>query len=181
MKLHKDNYLYSPLIGNFASWFIAFTIMSFYVNGKTDNILIMPLGLLIGSIWTLWLHGYREAERIEIKKQKINHDKRFWQRSAVCLFIGQITHVLIDGFIPMAFIKGTAATIYLGTIVWLLFDSFLSIHRNLPWIYITSDPRGAKTDRFFEGKLYLWIISKVVLFFAGLALYIWILHLPLKH
>lgn len=180
MKQHKDNYLYSPMLGNFLSWFIAATIIAFYVNGKTDNVLILPLGLLIGSLWTLWLHAYREAERIEIKKQRIDHDKRFIIRSGVCFLIGVITHVLAEGLTLRAFANGACACVYLGTIIWLLFDSFLSINRGLKWDYISDDPKAAFSDRLFSKKKWLWVGSKILLFFGGLVLYIWILRLPLK-
>lgn len=180
MKQHKDNYLYSPMLGNFLSWFIAATIISFYVNGKTDNVLILPLGLFIGSIWTLWLHAYREAERIEIKKQRIDHDKRFMVRAGVCFLIGIITHVLAEGLLLIAIVNGIGAGIYLGMIIWLLFDSFLSINRGLKWDYISDDPKAAFSDRLFRKHKWLWVASKILLFFGGLFLYIWILRLHLK-
>lgn len=182
MKLHNDNYLYSPMIGNFLSWFIAFIIMSFYVNEKTDNVWLVIIGMFVGSLWTLWLHAYREAERVIVKEKKINHHKRFFIRSVVAFLIGLLTHFLMDGFQRfgyMTIVKAIACAVYLGTIFWMLFDSFYSKAAGFAWDTIPHGPGQANTDNFFYNKKWLWVLSKIVGFILGIALYYYALRLPL--
>lgn len=169
MKNHKTNWLYNPLAGNFISWFLAFCILMPYANGWTDNPILFPIALFVGSFWTIWLHAYQEAMRIEIRKQWLNHGKRLAIRIAIALLIGLLTHLLTKTDRPL--IEGAAAAVYLGTIFWLEFDFMLNYHRGLKWDYRSKDPNAAETDKVFAEKKIWWLTSKIVLFLFGILLY----------
>lgn len=169
MKTHKTNWLYNPLAGNFISWFLAFIIIMPYANGWTDNPILFPVALFVGSFWTIWLHAYQEAKRIEIKKQWINHSTRFLLRAAIAIAIGLLTHFLSKTDRPL--LEGFVAAIYLGAIFWLEFDFMLNYHRGRKWDYRSKNPNAAESDKIFSEKKIWWIASKIVLFILGLMLY----------
>lgn len=172
MKRHSNNWLYNPLAGNFLSWFIGTTIMAINVNGYSDNPIFMITGMFVGSFWTIWLHAFRDAYRMDIKHQQIPHTKWTVIRAAVAIFIGQIAHGLGFGFNLNSVIDGAAAAVFLGTEFWLLFDFFINHHRGKRLTYITDADDGApRSDRLFHGHPFLWILSKIVFFLAGIYLY----------
>lgn len=176
MKRHSNNYLYNPLIGNFLSWFIAAIIMSFKINGYVDSPLYMIVGLFVGSFWTIWLHAFRDAYRMDIKHQSIPHKKWTVIRAAVAIFIGQAVHGLGFGFNFDSLIDGGAAAVFLWTIFWLEFDFFINHHRGKRLLYITDADDGAsESDKLFNGHVFLWILSKILLFLGGIFLYYWAL------
>lgn len=168
MKIHSKNYLYDPSIGNFLSWFIGALIMSPYINGWSTSPILVVLGFFVASIWTIWLHAYRQAYQIEIRKKPINHKKAVTIRVVVVVIISILSHLLIVGVTKEAILPMMACAIYLGSIFWLLFDFFINAHRKKRWDY-----RGnsAKTDKAFKEKKAFWITSKIVLFVFATLLY----------
>jgi hypothetical protein len=144
----------------------------------------MVIGMGIAPIWTIWLHAYREAYRIEVKGQHVDHNKRFFIRSFVAIGIGFAVHFLSEEVSTAAAFHAVICAVYLGTSFWLWFDPFISIHRGRKWHYIPhgEDPHGSKTDKFFAKKKILWVASKIIGIIAGVYLYYWALtvSLPLK-
>lgn len=168
LKSRKKNFLYNPLAGNFISWFLAFCIIMPYANGWTDNPILFPIALFVGSFWTIWLHSFQESKRIATKNW-IDHSDRLIIRSVIAIAIGLATHYLSKTDRPL--MEGFTAAIYLGTIFWLEFDFILNYHRGLKWDYRSKDPNAAETDKLFAEKKIWWLTSKVVLFLLGLLLY----------
>lgn len=180
MRTHENSYLYNPLIGNFLSWFVALVIMSFYVNGVVDNPDMMLFGILAGCIWTIRLHAYREAERIEIRNIEIDHINRFIIRAAIMLIVGQIIHFMANGrnhldmhFTQQSFKEGVFCAIYMAGIFWLEFDFILNSDRGKPLFYISKWYGTSKMDRLFSkfNSPILWLVSKILIFLLTLYLY----------
>jgi hypothetical protein len=169
MKQQTSNWLYNRIVGNFMSWFIAVTIMSFYVNEWTQSPWIMVIGLFVGSFWTINLHAYYEAYRIEVGKEEIDHISRFVVRLVLAIVISQLIHVLAFGFTNRMKLPMAIGVLYLGAIFWLLFDFMLNYHRGKEILYVSSYYRTSKIDKFFRRfsdntRLLLWVGSKVVVF-----------------
>lgn len=171
MKDRKKNFLYNPLIGNFMDWFIACAIMMPYFNDKSKSPIFILIGVFFGSFATVWLHAYQEAYRIEIKKQRINHDQRFFVRGAIILVASILIQLLVIGPSKEMVLPTIACSFYMASIFWLAFDIMLNTHRELPWNYISEDPEGANSDKFFLKRKAIWVISKIVIFIVGLVLY----------
>lgn len=171
MKIHSKNYLYDPLIGNFLSWFLSGLIMYPYINDISPSPFLVIIGMTVGPIWSIWLHAYRDAIRIEIHKKKIDHALRFWLRIVIILTISVLWHLLIIGPTREMIIPTLVCVLYLGSVFWFLFDFMLNYHRGRKLTYISQAPNAAKSDRFFRDKKWLWIASKVILFFGTGYLY----------
>src|SRR5688572_10921969 len=152
MKTYKSNILYDPLVGNFLSWFVAFLIMSPYVNGWVTTPWLLLVGFFIGPIWTIWLHAYRQAIKIEIRNEEINHAVSFVVRAIVASVIAYLSHLLIVCPCVDAIIPAIACALYLGSIFWLLFDFMINYHRGKPLLYIDQGTIAAKSDNFFSNK-----------------------------
>ena len=172
MKLHSRNWLYNPLVGNFASWLIAGILIMPYANGVTDNFIFIILAVTIAPIWTIWLHAYRQAIKIEIKKKEINHTVSFIIRAIVAVFVGVIIHMIAEQRAPGSGIRGVIAALYMGAIFWATFDFFLNIHRGKPWDYIDKGKIAARSDRAFKERKVWWFTTKIVLLIFSLLLYI---------
>lgn len=171
MKLHSKNYLYDPLIGNFLSWFLAGLILMPYVNGNVSSPWYPVVAMFVGSIWTIWLHAYRQAILVEIKNVEINHAKTNLIRGIVIGALSYISHMLIVSPGIEMLIPAAVCALYLASIFWLLFDFFLNSHRGKPWDYRSKEENAATTDKIFAEKKAFWIASKIVLFIFGILLY----------
>lgn len=175
MKRH-NSYLFNPLIGNFLCWFIAFMLFTLteYFNGNFAWIYgrsagpIVIAGTLIGSFWTIRLHAYREAERIEIKRKTINHSQRIMVRALLAIVVGMTIHIVAEGFHPTAYARGFACALYIGGVFWLIFDSYLNYDRGKEPFYVSSWYKSARVDRWFSrlGSPVLWLASKVLVYIA---------------
>lgn len=178
MKL-RSSIFYDQLVGNSAAFFlgIMFMSLSVYVNGDhygiIDNPWPMLLGWFVWVFWTVRLHAYYEAYRIEIKHQIINHRKRFIVRSALAIAMSLIIHILAEGFTWTMVLRAGAGALYIGGIFWLVFDIALNFDRGKHPFYISRWYQSAKVDRFFRklNSSFLWLLSKVVLFFLTAYLY----------
>lgn len=142
-----------------------------YFNDKSKSPIFILIGVSVGSLATIWLHAYQEAYRIEIRKIKINHDQRFFIRGAIMLVASIFIQLLVIGPSKEMVIPTLACSLYMGSIFWLAFDIMLNAHRQLPWNYISHDPHGANSDKFFLKKKVLWIASKPIIFIGSLVLY----------
>lgn len=173
---------YQRLSGNFMSWFPAVVLLSMteYVNGPYGTLespIYVLIAFFIGSIWSIRLHAYYEAQRIS-KKIRINHTHRLLARSGVGLLIGigfhwYITSMYLHGHAfgwPgwKAIGQGMACALYLGSIFWLLFDSILSWQRGLAIFYVSGWYKSSKADRVFRklNSPILWLALKILGFVA---------------
>lgn len=175
MKL-RNNYLYNPLIGNFIGWFIAVAIMSLYVNGYVTHGGPMIIGLFVGSFWTINLHAYQEAYRIEVKHKDIPHGERFIIRFVIAQAASFLVHALAIGFKDGLGIAVLGGWLYIGSILWLLFDFMLNYHRGKPLLYVSSYYKTSQIDKFFSRfsphvRCLLWVGSKVLLFLISVFIY----------
>lgn len=170
----RNNILYGPITGNFLAWFIGVGIMSFYVNDYSEKTGLMIIGLFVGSFWTINLHAYREAWRIEAGKE-INHFDRFWTRSIIAGTAAILIHMLAFGTANFQ-APSLGGWIYLGAIFWLLFDTLLNYHRGKPLLYVSSYYRSSMIDKWFskfepQTRCLLWIGSKILIFLIAMLLY----------
>jgi hypothetical protein len=178
MKTRLPHVLIHPISGNFFAWIIAFLFFSLtkYFNGSyawIDGYGPMATGLLIAGFWSTRIHAFREAVRIEDFKHSINHSKRFFQRTCVALTLGWSIHILAEGWVFGAYVRGLTCAFYLGAIFWLNFDFILNNDRGKALFYVSEWYKTAWIDRFFKkfGSPVLWLISKIVLFYVALMLY----------
>ena len=171
---------FSRLTGNFLSWFLGFVILSMttYVNGPysyTDAPIVILIGFLAGSIWSIRLHAYQEAQRIG--KVVINHRNRLIARSALGLVIGLSFHLYCEGMDLngawswpgwVAVARGLACTLYLASIFWLLFDFILNYDRGKALFYVSSWYQSSRADREFRklNSPVLWLAMKLAGFIA---------------
>ncbi len=178
---------YARLSGNFMSWFPGFVVLSMtsYVNGPygyTDAPIVILIGFFVGSIWSIRLHAYYEAQRIA-KKITINHTKRLLARAAVGLAIGLFFHLYCEGQDLIgrwswpgwdAVSRGIACALYLSSIFWLFFDPILSHDRRLPIFYVSSWYKSSKADRVFRklNSPILWLALKIVGFISMSIVYL---------
>lgn len=177
MKLR--DFLFDRLIGNFIAAFIGFVCLSLssYVNGESapfDSVWPVIIGITLGCFWAIRLHAYREAERIKyyrVTKKLINHRQRLFQRGLVALAIGLFIHLYVEGLTMRGMMLALSCALYIGGLVWLLFDPILSVDRGLKWNYISRWYKSAFTDRIFKQDVAWWVASKVLAFYIGLALY----------
>src|SRR6478672_8810621 len=141
MKTHDNNFLYSPLIGNFLAVFIGVTIMSLSTYVNDDHGIIyghgpMLIGLFVSTVLVTWLHAYREAVRIEINHQIINHAKRFEVRALVITLSNIAIHLLAEHDWH-SLIRAGFGTLYVGGIFLLTFDYMLNFHREKAIFYVS--------------------------------------------
>lgn len=173
MKLHSKNWFYDPIVGNMASWVVPVLLLMPYANGKMDNPMFVVLAITIGPIWTIWLHAYRQAIKIEIKKKEINHSVSFIVRAIVAVIVGVIIHMIAEQRAPGSGIRGIIAALYMGAIFWATFDFFLNYHRGKKWDY--RDPNediASNSDKIFQERKAWWLTTKAVLLIFCLLLYI---------
>lgn len=173
MKLHSKNYLYDPLVGNFLSWMIGGLILFPYVNGYSDNEGFVISAVTIAPIWTIWLHAYRQAIKIEIKKKEINHKVSFIIRAIVALIAGVLIHLLAEQNAPGCILRGLVCAVYMGAIFWATFDFFINHHRGKPWDYIDQGKVASNSDKLFREEKTWWITTKGVLFIFAFLIYKW--------
>lgn len=171
MKLHQKNYLYDPLVGNFLSWLIGFAIMMPYINEWVTTPVWILIGMFVAPIWTIWLHAYRQAIQIEIKKKEINHTTTSIVRVIIALVIAFLSHLLITCVCVDMILPALACSFYLGSIFWLFFDFFINHHRGKPWDYRSKEENAANSDKIFRERKIWWITSKLVIFLFALLLY----------
>lgn len=167
----RDSIFYNPIVGNFISAWIGFTIISLssYINGPYGYVSghgPVILGLFIGVVWMIRLHAYHEAYRIEVKHFDIDHSNRFMIRCIVALGVGMIVHIMAEGVTTMAFVRSSVCAMFIGSIFWLLFDFILNYDRGKAIFYVSSYYKSARTDRFVSEHLsaWIWLVSKGVLF-----------------
>lgn len=183
MKTHDQNFLYSPLIGNFLAMFVGVTIMatSTYVNGDYGWFQghgPMIIGLFVSTVLVTYLHAYREAIRIEINKQTIPHTQRFWVRTGVAVGASILIHLLAEHSV-YSLIRAAAGAVYIGGTFNLAFDYMLNFHRGKPLSYSSTAPGSAWFDRNIWSKLASVpkLAVKALIFLATMALY----NLSFKH
>jgi len=181
MKNHDNSYLYSPLIGNFLSWMLAFFLISLceYINGhyafvKGHGPVI--IGLFVGVIWTTRLHAYREAERIEALKKTggtLNHTKRFFIRGILAFLIALIPHLYGEGVNLNSVYMALFASAFMLATFWLIFDSILNYDRGKEIFYVSKWYGTSKIDLFFSryNSPLFWLASKVLVFLLTLWAY----------
>jgi hypothetical protein len=158
MKEHNSLYPLSPFqpaVGNFYSWFLAFLCFTLtkYFNGNVawiDDQRVIVLGVFIGCFWTIRLHAYREAKRIELHHQTINHFHRIVQRTMLAILISFAIHAAAQGISPSTFIRSGACTIFILAEIWLIFDFYLNNDRGKAILYVSSWYKSAWLDRLFN-------------------------------
>lgn len=175
MKLHNDNYLYHPILGNSLAVFAGVTLMSMstYINGSYGWIEghgMMFIGIFVSTFFVTWLHAYREAERFEVRLKTISHPRRFVVRGAIML-IGSVAIHFLAELSFSAWPRMITGALYMIGIFWLIFDFMLNHHRNKSWDYLSDDPNESRIDYFFYKRKALWLISKVLLFLMSLHFY----------
>jgi len=177
MKTHDNNFLYGPLPGNFLAVFVGVTIMSLctYING--DHGIVyghgpMLIGLFVSTVLVTWLHAYREAIRIEINHQIINHAKRFEVRAAVIIGANIIIHLLAERT-TSGFIRAGFGALYTGGIFLLTFDYMLNFHRDKALFYVSKAVGAAWWDRLWAkvNNPVIVLVVKILIFLLTMAAY----------
>jgi len=114
--------------------------------------MIEPILILTCTILFILVSAYIDAEHLEEGHWIDNHASRLVQRFIFILTMSIFT------------IKGAIAS---GILIAALFDQALNILRGFPFWYLGST---AKWDIYFNKRRYQYILTKVILLIAGIAL-----------
>jgi hypothetical protein len=168
--------LFNKWAGNFLAFFVGclFLCVSTYANGSTglwEGPTPIIIGLTLSCTWVIRLHAYREAIRIR-RSEEINHLERFIFRTVIAFIISYFIHgALRSGTLGWS-IELIACMFYIGSLFWLLFDFMLNYDRHKELFYVSKWYKTSALDRVFHRDPRWWLVSKLVLYFLALWLYV---------